>query len=178
MEQVTGYPSFVRQAPENISGLDWWSPLRSGDPEADYREGEAHFDAAMRLMKGYRDPAWKDYYAAMITPELNPFGILPAIIGAMQEVGSIELGFIRALARKAVVGRAPPCDPVAYLNPEAHLGDINARAALAIGGGFGLPDLIADSIIKFIERTFDHEPEVATRFIWVVCSAAAAGALN
>src|SRR4051794_12315590 len=114
MEQVTGYPSFVRHAPENTSGLDWWSPVRSGDAEADFRAGEAHFETAMKLLTGVRDPGWREYYAATMMPNLNPFGVLPAILEAMQDFGPIEHGFVAALSRKAITGRIPPRDPTAF----------------------------------------------------------------
>lgn len=175
-EQVEGYPSFVRRAADNPSRVNWWAPFRSGDADADYAAGQAHFHVALDMLKGLRDPSSLDFYRALIAPVLaDPRSILANIVEAMRVSGPMECGFVHALAVKAVAGRAPGVGSGPGVLDEDRSGEEYAHACLELARIAGV-SFITDELIATIDQTV--ETSLAPAFVWTVCAAAFAGASN
>jgi hypothetical protein len=89
--------------------------------------------------------------------------------------GPIEVGFIEALTRKAMSGRAPPI--IGYRLAEDREGEEHARLCLDLARMVDMPTLISDELISVIDGTFGAAAG-AWPFVWTICVAAAVGALN
>ena len=93
----------------------------------------------------------------------------------MQMTAPMECGFLRALAQKAVAGRLPVLDLTEWSDEDRH-GVEHAHACIDLARLVGAPDFIYDEMVSVVDQTFNSE--IAPGFVWAICVAAAAGALN
>jgi hypothetical protein len=168
-EWIDEYPSFIRR--DLIGGdFNWWAPERTGDGALDYTVGASHFEAALCLIAGFRDPDRVDYYAALILSGLNPRDLLFNILWAMRTVGPMESGFLNALAQKAFVGMAP-----AQVDP-GDQEESYALACLHIARLASWPWLLQEELLRAMN--IGLETDGMDSVARVICAAAAAGALH
>jgi hypothetical protein len=157
--------------------IDYWTPRRSGHEDTDRRAGAEHFETALHLLSTMADPERQDFYISMTFPRepdgRAPLNILTAIIGSMKAVGPMEAAFIKALARKALAGR--PIEPRS-VSEEDRQAEVNALALLGIARGFGIPEIIETQLTDAVHGIYDAGDPFT--FVWTICAAATAGAMN
>ena len=166
VDRLAGYPSFVRMSPSDPFRLDWWAPTRTGDYQLDFAAGIGHLNDAVSTFKGFGT-------LSNLTL-INPQAALFSIVCAMIETGPMERGFLIALAGKASVGRIPQLETKFSHCPDAIAGEEMAHACLRIDRMASDLEVVASELVDLIG---DARSE-AEGFIWTVCGAATAGALN
>lgn len=178
MNNAEVLPSFIREkagAPPASADLSeiyvFWEPDRFDGGLLDYQIGRQHCETALR-------------FARQVQTNILPAYVFGGIC-AIQNLASMEQGFIDALAVKATYGRLPdPSTPEAVAElvqacktteDEVRYGEAEAREYLVLARETRCPEIIAAMLVSIVRKEMERG---ALSFFVTVCGAAYLGALH
>ncbi len=171
-----GLPSFVRERPEpyqsagSFGQFAFWHPDKTDNDVLDHAVGRQHFRTALTFARAIQSGS----FLAFVFGGIVQYG-----------PGSMEYGFINALAAKATYGSLPNLitgneafelfSATGTTEDEVKFGEHEAREYLILARETQCPEVIESLLSSIVHRQMERG---SLAFFWTVCGAAYLGALH